>query len=123
SLLGPRLGVKKPLSPWLPLNGILIRPLHTLSLKGSTVSGSEVLPCSNASIVNSGANFVRLSLLAASKGLKWLCICKSNVFTPNGLINAGGRLPMLSTLILVTTTLRQGYNIALQKRSYDYGHL
>src|SRR4051794_14545654 len=86
-------------------------PLRTFSLKDSTVNGSEVLPCSNGSIVNSGANFVRLSPLAASKGLRWLCICKFNAFTLNGLINSGGRFPMLSTLILAITTLRQGYNI------------
>src|SRR6266480_87546 len=82
-----------------------------MRLPCSTVNGYEVLPCSNGPIVNSDANFAKLSPLGASKGLRWLCICKFNAFILNGLINAGGRLPMLSSLILATTTLRQGYNI------------
>src|SRR5881409_3226584 len=86
-------------------------PLLTFSWKGSTVTGYEVLPCSNASIGTCGAKFVRLSPLAVAKGLRWPCICKCNAFTPTGLSNAGGRHPMLSNLLLAMMTLREGYNI------------
>src|SRR5262249_21686832 len=88
--------------------------------KGFPSTGCEAPPCWNGSIVNSVANSVRLSPLAAPLEQKWLSTSRFSVFMLNGSTPLGGTPPTLSPLTCCkSTTLRDGYGISLLLEEYD----